>query len=834
MADAPPAKRARGGRAPVQPAIEASALGDAELMAAVLAGDGLDEAAENWVVAYQTEPTEALAQLLQFLLRLSGCAARVDANDVRERDAFDGVVERVQDEFVQHAVTAYPIVARTKALKGVRRAAAALLERLFHDASESDILGDDDFLESWTQWLAALAVSPLRPLRHTATAAALWTIDALSAQLEEVRESFDVAGKQRAAETRRDGTNRTRLAHTAQKMEQLDALRDSLDAHLDELLRDVYAPRSRDLDAAVRLDCIAQLGQWMKRYPAQYLQEFYYRHIAAALSDTDVRVRASALRALKDVYTPAHAAALAPMLDANKKRLIDMALYDVDLGVRTTAFAVLEAASAQDVLGQDERAALAVHIFDLEPRIRLAAAAFVLALLEQEAPSTEAWSVAHTHALASLLVRYEQQLISPELDSTDEAAAFALLPDPGLGRIGVALEALWDTSERVQPWEPYIELLLEERALSAAEEAAAVEMLAMAVHLTHTRGDDDDDSEAPAWEACSTALIDALPKLLARFSADAPRLADLLWMLRDMDLDVYHETRNMSAFDALWEDVCGHFWRHTEPQLLRQAAEAIKLLLSAPVAVGSRAAKLLTLQDNVLSRLQDTIHERQVDTTVFTADDVHHVQASLARLHVLLKALDVHTLLDDPLLWDSVLALARRGRLGYAQENEVRPASHRSSCSLRSTSSLCTFCGPRSRGSRRATTCRPPTRSRRSARGATRCSVSPRRSWSQGMHCATPRSRYRSCSTRCTARCRPPATRPAKRSRRSSCRAQMKCRTSAQLFSRASYTPAWPCSTTWPPVRAATAQQSRCSSPRCWRSSCVFVRSRRPMRLRSR
>ena len=58
------------------------------------------------------------------------------------------------------------------------------------------------------------------------------------------------AERQRAAEAHRTGANRTRAAHSAQRMEHLDTLRDTLDAHLDALVRDVWTPRVCDVDIA--------------------------------------------------------------------------------------------------------------------------------------------------------------------------------------------------------------------------------------------------------------------------------------------------------------------------------------------------------------------------------------------------------------------------------------------------------------------------------------------------------------------------------------------------------------------------------------------------------
>lgn len=642
-----------------------SETSDSELFRAVLAAEGLDEAAENWVMAFQADASEALADLIRFLLRLCGCGATIPREKVTDTEQLDAQVETLQDEMAQQAQAAYPVGSRAKPFRGIRKHAGHLVEKLLEDAAEADILGEEDLLDVWQQWLIAFSVSSLRSFRHTATLVALWTIRALSTQLEQTRDQYDVAVRQRDAEAQRSGSNRTRLAHTAEKMEQLDALRDTLDANLDALINQVFSPRSRDFDAAIRLDCIEQLGIWMKGFPTQYLQTFYFRHIATALSDPDVHVRLQSLRAVQSVCTTEHAVQLVPLAEAHKARMVEMALYDIDLAVRTTAFSVLECFNAQEMLSNDDRAALAVHVFDLEPRIRLAAASFLSGLLEHKVISAcesgrESDAHARIQCLASLLVQYDQALghDTEPLDAVDLA-----MVQPGLGRKSMALEALWEMNEALHAWQPYLDVLVgdTQSELTAEEESAAVELLVMMVRLVKEHNEE-------AWSACSVALMDALPKLLSKYSADAPRMADLLQIVPNMDLEVYHETRDMAAFESLWEDLCAYFNRHMEPSVLHHAAHAIHLLSTAPAAVTTASSRLLSLKESVLSRLQDTLHQRQIATTVFNEDDVHNLQASLARLYALLKTMNASPLLEDDALWENVLALARRGRLDYTNE----------------------------------------------------------------------------------------------------------------------------------------------------------------------
>lgn len=624
----------------------------------------IEDAAENWVVAFQGEPLHALATLVIFFLRLCGCDASVDPAAVTPPETVAETLESIQDAFSTYATAQYPIVSRAKPMKGVRKNAARLLEQLMHNAAEAELIGDDTLLDTVQAWLGALAQSPLRSFRHTGTLVTLWMLGALSAQLEAARDSYDVAARQRDAEATKTGANRTRLSHTADRITQLDALRDTLDAHMDELITQVFVPRVRDVDGAIRLDCIDQLAHLLKTYPRQYLQEFYFRHLGAALSDPEASVRLRTVRGVQPVLG-AHPSAFAPFVERYKKRLVEMALYDTELSVRTAAFGLLETANEHQMLTGEERSQLAVHIFDVDARIRSAAAAFLAPLVLHEA--AEATPLAHVRTLAALLERYNAQLAHTEQRRGDDVDVDPTLVPPVLGHIAVAIEAIWDAVPSLRPWQPYLDMLLEDTERTADAEAVAVEMVVAIVRCTRERGETDAEGIV-SIEACSQALVPALPTLLSRFSAESSRIADLLLLVQYMELDVYNESQNQHAFETLWDDIVAHLVRHSQPWVLHNAAEALQRLAAAPAAVGTKEAKVAALRDEVLTPLETALDGRAIDTAVLTEDDVHTIHASLARLHALLKAMDVSEALEEAVHWDHLVHLAGRGHLGYEHE----------------------------------------------------------------------------------------------------------------------------------------------------------------------
>lgn len=417
---------------------------------------------------------------------------------------------------------------------------------------------------------------------------------------------------------------------------------------------------------------MVQLGELCASFPRQYLQSFYFRLLGGALLDPETNVRLHVLRAVHHALLGDNFELVRSFVNEYRRRLVDIALGDVEMSVRVAAFALLERANAHEMLDAAECSTLAVHVFDVEPRIRVAAAAFLATLVEADSNVDS-----QVRRLVSLLVQYSSQLDTLDEDIPEDVfdAEDEPLMSANLGRIGIALEALWEATPTLRVWAPYFDVLLDDSggALTSAEEAVAVEAAVATVRLV--RNYEAEQDEVSPLEACSTALIDLFPRLLSRFATDAPRISDLLIIPQYMDLEIFAATRNVAAFDALWDSVCAHFSRHVEPTLLRNAAESLKMLAAAHVSLGTGPAKLRALVDSVLNALLESLSGRSLDTAVFTEDDVHNVRANILRLYALANAVDIG-MLDDPSSisrdapWASLVALARRGRLG--QEREVQ------------------------------------------------------------------------------------------------------------------------------------------------------------------
>ena len=62
-------------------------------------GSDVDAAAAAWIAAYERNSAEAMRDLVNFVLRASGCASDVTIHDIEDQDNITGRLGDLQDEF---------------------------------------------------------------------------------------------------------------------------------------------------------------------------------------------------------------------------------------------------------------------------------------------------------------------------------------------------------------------------------------------------------------------------------------------------------------------------------------------------------------------------------------------------------------------------------------------------------------------------------------------------------------------------------------------------------------------------------------------------------------
>nr|WJN25055.1 sister chromatid cohesion subunit [Pseudozyma flocculosa] len=693
------------------------------------ANSALQSIAEDWIVAFSDHEGRALAELINFVIRACGCNGSVDENQVIDIDNVVDNLEELQEVFKKQPIPSYPIVSRSKTFKSFRKSLHEFLHRLVMSAYDAEVLTSDGFMEPYQAWVSAMSSSSLRSFRHTATVIALWTISAFNEVNAQASKDLATATKQRDAEKKKARADKSRLKDLESKVLESRKLRARLEEYINEFINSVFVHRFRDFDAGIRSECVEALGSWMKKYPTQYLQSSYFRYIGWVLSDVDASVRLAAVHAMTGLYTRDNfVSSIRNFTEIFKGRLVQMATSDVELGVRIAAINVLVMIDKHDLLEDEQRDLLATHIFDVEPRIRNAVASFLANILDEmvsegasdlstlSAASKKKGKQAEEQqqeqaklrfkCLAELLVKYGHRLDAQDPAPTTTATERGLSDELSVvidgakeGRVGLAVEALWAAVDDLQHWKPLIDLLLLDHStkkaggrkggaaaenaapevyrLETEEEAILVEALVAILRKTFAGAESVDDPEDNTKEDVSRAMIAALPKLLAKYRTDAPRIADLLLLPQVMDLEMYTELQETAAFEALWDDVSNQIQRHVEPLVLKHGVQTLHKMVATTSQSTVNHTKLSALEDGLVSSLRETVSDRDVETAGFSEDEVHLLAANMLRLHLVSQVTNTSDALEEDENgqatsgWEIVLGIAGRGRLAYNEEESL-------------------------------------------------------------------------------------------------------------------------------------------------------------------
>ncbi len=224
----------------------------------------------------------------------------------------------------------------------------------------------------------------------------------------------------------------------------------------------------------------------LKEFPAYFLDGQYLRYIGWVLSDSNTQVRLEAVKSLVPLYgMDDYVVSLQSFTDRFKARLVEMATSDAELSVRVAVVQVLSSIDRHGLLEEDQRSTLCLLIFDAEPKVRRAVSNFVSGVWEETAserlvgkkkPDDAEKNRAGLKALAQLFVQWGRVLDKKDAEDGDESwdgesstqreSSSAQRDISGVassrqkGRIGLAVEALWDEIEVISDWETMCDFLL--------------------------------------------------------------------------------------------------------------------------------------------------------------------------------------------------------------------------------------------------------------------------------------------------------------------------------------------------------------------------------------
>ncbi|KAG0328296.1 hypothetical protein BGZ99_005649 [Dissophora globulifera] len=697
-----------------------------ELYSAVLDSQAaLDTVVADWISLYEHSSDEAMLNVINLLIRSCGCKQLISAEDFSRRGqkivkVLDPILLRYKENTTNFD---YPIVSKAKEFKKFKKNLLEFYTRLIHNVQDT-ILYDGKLVKTLLEWTFALSSSIFRPIRHTATAVALNIVSSLAEMASGLQDELDVTTRQLAT-SQKQKAMQSKIKQLEKKVATAQSHKADLLAWKDLIFESVFILRCRDVDPLVRLDCVHELGQWMAIYPNHYVASSYLRYLGWAISDKSAAVRLEALKVLAKQYeVEHHSMALRQFTNRFTERFIEMALGESDTFARLGAIRVVTLIHKHGQLEEGEIVKISTLIFGANAKVRKSLAKFVKArvwedevtgrmancelVVQNESgadPIRKDW--VELKSLVCFLIKVgkteaEQNASKVVEDENTTGAGARLFEETKVGRISLAVEALWSEIEALKNWKSIADYLLVDHTtastpsssnakvatlqdayhLEEEEENVLLEIFIASLQLTlqppavpgfqkekAKQKAEQDDVTDEVGRFC----INIMPQLFVKYSVDAGRIRSVLVIPQLVPLSTYVDQRMPAAYEALVDDVIKVFKKHRDPSVLSAAALTLRTMQSYEILRSSHEGKIealgATIVDTFLALISQT---RDIDAADRITLDEFTI--CLRRLEHLIKCTDVtikrlRARTQDP--FEGLLEVINKYKTVHGQETAV-------------------------------------------------------------------------------------------------------------------------------------------------------------------
>ncbi|CAH8674975.1 unnamed protein product [Schistosoma bovis] len=699
----PPAKKRRG-RPPTHPTFDVGAgtlLDEDEhtLYGAIRSGRVAPQTVvDDWIEQYKTNREPAMLELIQFFISCSGCKGKVTP-EMYSRLSHADIIRRMTEEFDEDSGE-YPLIQSSPVWKRFRSNFVEFIQVLIRQCQYS-IIYDQCMIDQVISLLTGLTDSQVRAFRHTSTLAAMKMMTALVDVALNVSINRDNTQRQYEAERSKVQNRRAsdRLEVLMQRRQELEENMEEVKNMLVYIFKGVFVHRYRDSQAEIRTICMQEIGVWMRRYPAMFLDDSYLKYVGWTLYDRIGDVRLQCLRALQPLYEdPALINSLELFTSRFKSRLVDMTLdKETEVAVQAVKLVSCILKHSDSVLEDKDCENIYELVYCTHRPLAQAAGEFLTLKLfevDSHAPPTRTRKGKKRSENTPLIRDLVQFFIESELH---EHATYLV-------------DSLWDLCPMLRDWEAMLDLLLEEpgrgeEPMDANQETSLIEIMVCCVrqaatgespvgrqtggHHSHSntnlltgmslletggrgRGGattGTGNSAAPSSREAralaeersrmTEAMITAIPALLAKYGESPERATNLLAIPRHMEMELYTTGRHERHLDLLLQAVQDIVERHTDPHTLLACSRVYESLCIDELSI---SAKCQTVRGTLLDRLVDLY--RDAFLNYFNdqgeepdQDDEFHLLAALKRIYAFYACHDLSGL--D--LWDSLIRIAQSG-----------------------------------------------------------------------------------------------------------------------------------------------------------------------------
>ena len=589
--------------------------------------------AAEWLSRYDDHNANAMCELVNFVLRCTGCDLQVDVHDIDDPDNVPNKLTDLQEEFQAQKITDYPLISKARSSTFSRSVMTEFFQSLITSAHAKGLLYSDvALLENIQVWVTTMSSSGIRPFRHTATVISLAIASALCGLMRDFVDNIATTTRQKDSERKKKSVNKERVSALQTRVGEIEKKKDMVESWLKDIFDTVFIHRYRDVDPKVRADCSTALGSWIATCPDIFFEGQYLRYLGWVLSDVSAATRAEVVKQLLRLYkNKDNVGRLRAFTEKFRSRMVEMATQDAEPTIRASVVELLDMIREVGLLDPDDIDTIGKLIFDSEPRVRKAVAGFFAenisdlfestveelggeeVLDEALGDSTEddydnprkSWL--KLKCLAEVLQSYDSSgdADSPEGDGTIDNG---IVPTVLETRYAMAAQSICEGVPEVKEWETVAGYLLYDHSstlqsydgddpqtafkvrcqLTEKEEKLLLEVLNAAVKLRLTEAIELEadkkgkktkarkDESRGIQESVATHLAQVIPKLLGKFGANPSTASAVLRLEHVLDLEIFQKLRQDSTeFTSLLDNINKQFLTHADHGVLAEARTAL-------------------------------------------------------------------------------------------------------------------------------------------------------------------------------------------------------------------------------------------------------------------
>ncbi|XP_025837464.1 cohesin subunit SA-1 [Agrilus planipennis] len=601
----------------------------------------LTHVVDDWIESYKVNREAALISLMQFFINAAGCKGRI-TQQMQATMEHAAIIRKMTEEFDEESGE-YPLIMTGQSWKKFRQNYCDFVQTLVKQCQYS-IIYDQFLMDNIISLLTGLSDSQVRAFRHTATLGAMKLMTALVDVALTVSVNLDNTQRQYEAERQK-----TRERRASDRLETLLAKRQELEENMDEIknmltymFKSVFVHRYRDTLPEIRAIAMTEIGIWMHKFHANFLDDSYLKYIGWTLHDKVGEVRLRCLQALQPLYANEELKGkLELFTNKFKDRIVAMTLdKEYDVAVQAVRLVISILKHHHEILTDKDCEHVYELVYSSHRAVAQAAGEFLNERLFQPSDLDPGKTKRGKKRLSNtpFIRDLVQFFIESELH---EHAAYLV-------------DSLIESNPMMKDWECMTDLLLEEpgpheEPLDNRQETSLIEIMVCCVKQAAT-------GEAPVGrgptrkvsslkeirqvgddkQKLTEHFIATLPPLLDKYSVDPEKLANLLTIPQYFDLDLYTSGRQEGALQALLAKMKHIAEIHHEQEVLETCAKTLEFLCSEGHSLYTRCdVSRSTIVDMIVSSYKDAIDDWRnllLGEETPNADETFNVVSSLKKL----------------------------------------------------------------------------------------------------------------------------------------------------------------------------------------------------------